>query len=279
MHLKHLKAVVFDWAGTVIDFGSHAPMGAFVRLFEQFGVAITVDEARVPMGLPKWDHIKALGLQPRVAAAWQASHSRAFNDADVDQLYEVFTPMNAASVRDHAGLVPGVAELMRELRSVGLKVGSTTGYNRPIAEVMAPLAATQGFAPENMVCADDLPISRPSPMAMYKTFLDLGVWPAHAVVKVDDTVPGLLEGRHAGCWSVAVLASGNAMGLTAAQWQAMEGRAKEQARTEARAKLTSATPDYFIDTVADLMAVLQDIEQRLDRGEYPTHHPIEHAAD
>ncbi len=26
----NLQAVVFDWAGTVIDFGSHAPMGAFV---------------------------------------------------------------------------------------------------------------------------------------------------------------------------------------------------------------------------------------------------------
>jgi phosphonoacetaldehyde hydrolase len=32
------------------------------------------------------------------------------------------------------------------------------------------------------------------------------------VVKVDDTVPGLLEGRHADCWTVAVVASGNEMG-------------------------------------------------------------------
>ncbi|HEY2255245.1 MAG TPA: phosphonoacetaldehyde hydrolase, partial [Variovorax sp.] len=56
-----LQAVVFDWAGTIIDFGSCAPMGAFVNLFEQFGVGITIAEAREPMGLPKWDHIKALG--------------------------------------------------------------------------------------------------------------------------------------------------------------------------------------------------------------------------
>ena len=32
-----LGAVVFDWAGTILDFGSCAPMGAFVRLFEKFG--------------------------------------------------------------------------------------------------------------------------------------------------------------------------------------------------------------------------------------------------
>jgi hypothetical protein len=60
--------------GTVVDWGSHAPMGAFVQLFASQGVAITIDEARVPMGLPKWHHIQALGRQPRIAAAWQAAH-------------------------------------------------------------------------------------------------------------------------------------------------------------------------------------------------------------
>jgi phosphonoacetaldehyde hydrolase len=42
-----LAAVVFDWAGTVVDFGSQAPMGAFVELFASEDVAITVAEARV----------------------------------------------------------------------------------------------------------------------------------------------------------------------------------------------------------------------------------------
>ena len=35
-----LQAVVFDWAGTVIDFGSLAPMDAFVQLFARYGVRI-----------------------------------------------------------------------------------------------------------------------------------------------------------------------------------------------------------------------------------------------
>jgi phosphonoacetaldehyde hydrolase len=269
MSYSHLKAVVFDWAGTVIDFGSHAPMGAFVRLFEQFGVSISIEEARQPMGLPKWDHIKALGSQPRIANTWQAVHGQAFSDADVDRLYDIFTPMNAASVKEHAELVPGVSALMLDLRAAGLKIGSTTGYNRPIAEVMAPLAAAQGFQPDNMVCADDLPVSRPSPMAMYRTFIDLGVWPARSVVKVDDTAPGLAEGTQAGCWTVAVLASGNAMGLSASEWDALEPEAKQSARDKAMKQLTDAQPHYWVDTVADLRPVLREIEQRLDRGERP----------
>jgi len=264
-----LAAVVFDWAGTVVDFGSHAPMGAFVRLFESFGVKISIDEARVPMGLPKWDHIQALGRQPRIAAAWQNAHGRPFADADVDTLYAAFTPMNMAAIPQHADLVPGVPALVQALRARGLKIGSTTGYNREIMEVLVPLAAQQGFAPDNLVCAGDVPQNRPSPLGMYRCFLDLAVWPAHAVVKVDDTVPGLLEGRHAGCWTVAVVASGNEMGLTLAQWQALDTGERERRCAAATQRLGEGRPDYVVATVADLLPVLDAIEARLRAGERP----------
>lgn len=264
-----LRAVVFDWAGTVIDFGSHAPMGAFVRLFERHGVAIGIDEARVPMGLPKWDHIRALGDQPRIAQAWAARHGRPLTDADVDALYAEFTPMNAAAVADHATLVPGARAMVDALRARGLKIGSTTGYNRPIMDVMQPLAAAQGFVPDNLVCAGDLAENRPTPLAMYRCFLDLGVWPAHRVLKVDDTVPGLMEGRHAGCWTVALLASGNAMGLTAEQWQSLPEDQRATRRAAAAAQLAPAGADYAIDSVAELLPVVAEIDARLARGERP----------
>jgi len=267
--LQLLRAVVFDWAGTVIDFGSQAPMGAFVRLFAAEGVAISIDEARVPMGLPKWHHIQALGQLPRVARAWREAKGQDMSDADVDRLYTVFTPMNAAAVRDHADLVPGAAEIVDRIRRAGLRIGSTTGYNRPIAQVLSELAAPQGFAPDNLVCADDLPETRPSPLAMYRCFLDLQVWPARAVVKVDDTVPGLLEGRHAGCWTVGVVASGNAMGLSHAQWLALTEAERAERRARAAERLRLAQPDALIDTVADLWPVLQDIDRRLAAGGSP----------
>ena len=110
MTFQTLQAVVFDWAGTVIDFGSQAPMGAFVELFARHQVAISIAEARGPMGLPKWHHIQALGQQPRIAAAWHEAHGRPFSDGDVDALYEEFTPMNAESVKQHATLIAGAAD-------------------------------------------------------------------------------------------------------------------------------------------------------------------------
>ena len=264
-----LTAVVFDWAGTIIDFGSCAPMGAFVRLFEQFGVQLSIAEARGPMGVAKWDHIQALGRLPRIAAQWQARHGRSFTDADVDHLYEVFTPMNAAVVPDYADFIPGAVDVVNALRGRGLKIGSTTGYNRPIMEVVTPIAARGGYVPDNLVCAGDLATGRPSPLMMYRTFADLGVWPPHTVVKVDDTGVGLEEGLNAGTWTVGLAVSGNANGLTLAEWQALDAEAQQARREAATAALRTAGAHYVIDSVADLLPVIDDIEARLMRGERP----------
>lgn len=264
-----LQAVVFDWAGTLVDFGSLAPMGAFVRLFAQFGVEITTADARGPMGMAKWDHIRALGRLPRVAAQWQARHGRPFGDADVDHLHEVFTPMNAAVIPEHADFIPGALDTVAALRARGLKIGSTTGYNRPIMEVLAPIARAAGYVPDNLVCAGDLAAGRPSPLMMYRCFADLGVWPAATVVKVDDTGVGVQEGTAAGSWAVGLAISGNAAGLSLAEWNALDAAAQQRVRERATAELRAAGAHYVIDTVADLLPVLDDIGFRMARGETP----------
>src|SRR5262245_9522299 len=264
-----LKAVVFDWAGTTIDYGSRAPMGAFVEVFSQFKVELSVDEARRPMGLPKWDHIKALVSHPDIAARWQRAHGKPPTDADVDRIYEVFVPLNTRIVTDYADLIPGTAETVASLRERGLKIGSTTGYTREIMEPLLPLARAQGYVPDNLVCAGDLAAGRPTPLMMYKCFVDLGVWPAHAVVKVDDTVPGIAEGLAAGCWTVGVAMSGNALGLSLEQVNTLSEIDRSKRRTEAMRELVLGGAHYVVDTIADLPPVLDVIEGRLARGERP----------
>ena len=265
-----LTAVVFDWAGTILDFGSCAPMGAFVRLFDQYGITLTIDEARGPMGMAKWDHIKALGTLPGVAAQWLARYGKPFGDADVDALYEVFTPMNAAVVADFADFIPGAIEVVNTLRARGLKIGSTTGYNRPIMDIVTPIAAAGGYVPDNLVCAGDLAAGRPSPLMMYRCFADLGVWPPSTVVKVDDTGVGIEEGLNAGTWTVGLSVSGNAVGLSLAEWTALDAAQQAVLRSAATEKLQAAGAHYVIDSVADLLPVLSDIEARLRKGELPS---------
>lgn len=267
--MTKLKAVVFDWAGTVVDFGSFAPMGVFVEVFRRFGVDVTIGEARVPMGLPKWDHIEAMLRMPRVRDAWKARHGRDPVSTDVDEIYHVFVPMNEEVVGRYADLVPGAREVAGALRARGLKLGSTTGYTRSIMERVLPLAKEQGYEVDNLVCADDLPEGRPTPMNMYKCFLDLGVWPGYAVVKVDDTGVGIEEGVLAGCWTVGVALSGNEAGLSVDAVRHASAAELDVVRRRATAALKEHGAHFVIDTVADLMPVIDEIERKLAVGYRP----------
>ncbi|MBN9671039.1 phosphonoacetaldehyde hydrolase [Roseibium aggregatum] len=259
--MKIFKAVVFDWAGTMIDFGSFAPMGVFVKAFEKFGIPVTIEQARAPMGKPKWDHIRTMMDDPDISAKWTAKYGQAPTDADVDKVYEIFVPMNEEVVADFSDLVPGAAEMIASLRAKGLKIGSTTGYTRSIMERVLPKAAEQGYEPDNLICADDLPEGRPGPLGMYQCFVDLVAYPPSAVIKVDDTEPGIAEGVAAGCVTVGLSLSGNYAGKTPQELAAMPEEEIDAIRKTATEKLKAAGADYVIDTVADLPKLIEKLEK------------------
>lgn len=258
--MTKFKAVVFDWAGTMIDFGSFAPMGVFVEAFKSFGIEATIADARKPMGAPKWDHIRAMMDQPHLAAQWQKRHGNLPTDADVDSVYEVFVPMNEKVVTDYADLIPGALDAVHFLRESGMKIGSTTGYTRSIMERVLPVAAAQGYEPDNLICADDLSEGRPGPLGMYQCFVDLGVYPPQAVIKVDDTVPGIAEGVAAGCVTVGLALSGNEAGLTLEEMDALSDDERDVVRQRATKILKDAGADHVIDTVKDLPELIRKLQ-------------------
>ena len=267
--MKHVKAVIFDWAGTVVDHGSLAPMGAFVETFAEFGVAISIDEARGPMGMAKRPHIVAIMALPRVAQAWADRHGHPPTEREIDAVYDVFVPKNTAVAARFSTVIPGVADVVARLRGDGLKIGSTTGYTRPIMAEITPVARAGGFEPDSLVCTGDTPEGRPTPYMLYRTLLDLEVWPAWNAIKVDDTEVGIAEGLNAGTWTVGVAVSGNVFGLSLEDTQALAPDAFRRMRAVAVDRLMAAGAHYVVDSVADLLSVVATIEGRLARGERP----------
>ena len=65
-----IEAVIFDWAGTTVDYGCFAPVQAFVEVFKHFGIEPTMDEVREPMGMLKIDHIRTMLSMPRIHDLW-----------------------------------------------------------------------------------------------------------------------------------------------------------------------------------------------------------------
>lgn len=267
--LSQLRAVIFDWAGTTVDFGSRAPMGVFVEIFARFGVTVSIAEARGPMGLPKRDHIAALMAEPGIAARWTKAHGAPPNDRDIDAVYRDFIPLNASVVADYADLIPGLLPVVEALRVASVKIGSTTGYTRDIMARLTPAAARAGYQPDNLVCAGDLIAGRPTPLMMYRCFADLGVYPPWRVVKVDDTAPGVAEAIAAGAWAIGVTLSGNGCGLTERELAALSPSARDAIRARVGAELAAAGAHATIDTVADLLPALGALTARIGAGGRP----------
>jgi len=258
--LGRFDLVIFDWAGTMVDFGCRAPVAALIEAFARHGVALDEAAVRADMGKAKADHVRALLAQPEVGAAWEASNGRAPGEPEVSALMDDLGPLMREAAADAAELIPGAAPTVAALRAAGLKVASSTGYTR---EMMAPVlvrAAEQGYAPDHLVCANETPQGRPSPLMIYKACAELGVWPLSRVVKVDDSEAGVAEGRAAGSFTVGVSASGNGVGLSQAALAALHPSDRAARLTVAAASLRAAGADLVIETVADLIPALKKTE-------------------
>lgn len=267
--LKNVKAVVLDWAGTVVDHGCIGPVAVFIEVFKRHGVAASVACARKPMGLMKKDHVRAMTQDPEVAALWRAAHGRDPGEPDVDAMYLLTEPLMVECIARHADIIPGALDAVAAFRAMGLKVGSTTGYTRPMMDVMTVEAARNGYTPDTMVCSSDVPAGRPTPFMCFKAALDLAVYPFRDMVKIGDTESDVAEGANAGMWTIGLTTSGNEMGLTKAELDALPA-AELAARQEAVARrLLAAGADYVAPYLADCPPLVAAIDARLAKGERP----------
>jgi phosphonoacetaldehyde hydrolase len=249
-------AVIFDWAGTMVDFGSLAPVFAMRRAFDAYGLALDDAEIRASMGLAKRDHVKAIFANPRVARSWSLSQGGEPNEGDIDRVYESIGPLMREEGAARMGLIPGAGETVAALRAHGVRIGSTTGYTRDMMDPILKGAAHQGYRPDTVVCAGDTSIGRPAPFMIWRALTDLEIWPTSAVAKIDDAPVGIAEGKNAGCYTIGVAASGNAMGLTAEAYASLSISERNVRLTAARTELLAAGADLVIDTVADLPTLL-----------------------
>ena len=256
MSLKdRFDLVIFDWAGTMVDFGCMAPVKALVEAFAQEDVVISEAAARRDMGKSKRDHVVGLLSSPDVAAAWSARHGRAANERDVESLMARLGPLMRDNAERAATLIPGARETFDRVRAAGLKVGSSTGYTREMMKPVLMRAAEQGYTPDHVVCSGETPTGRPTPLMIYKACADLGVWPLTRVLKVDDAEAGIAEGKAAGAFTVGV-ASGNTLGLSPEAFSALAPSERAAHVGAAREALRAAGADLVIDSVADLGTAL-----------------------
>lgn len=262
-----IEGVIFDWAGTTVDFGCFAPVNVFLEIFTNAGVEVTLEEAREPMGMLKIDHIRAMLQMPRINAKWQEEHGSPFNEEDVNQLYAQFEEQLMISLAEYTTPIQGVLETVEWLRANKIKIGSTTGYTKEMMAVVVPEAREKGYSPDHLVTPTDLEnVGRPYPYMVFENMRQLQLSNVKHVVKVGDTASDMKEALHAGVWAVGVLVGSSEMGVSEEQFQQLTAEQQQQLIEKTRVKFESYGAQYTIETMQQLPQIIEEIEVSLEQS-------------
>ena len=257
---RKIEAVIFDWAGTLVDFGCLAPLKALQEAFSERKIEVAQQELRQYMGLPIREHVRAVLRMPEVR---QRRKEVSLTDEEKEEriLTERAEELLLASAAQYSVPKPYVKESLEELREAGIKIGSTTAYTEDIMDLVAEEAKKRGvwtdewFCPE---CAGEK--GRPYPYMLFRNLQVLGVSGVDRVIKVGNTAADIQEGKRAGVLTVGILEGSSAMGLTADEFEDLsrESYEKECARTERI--FCEAGADYVIANMKELTDLIRRVE-------------------
>ena len=264
-----VQGVVLDWAGTAVDYGCMGPVEVFRESFHLFDIDISVAEVRQFMGLMKKDHIRHLCQLPTVSARWREKFGQLPDEIDVEALYAETEPMMVSAIARYSDPIPGLLETVDELRKRCIRIGSSTGYTRPMMEMLTPAARRKGYIPDAIVCSTDTPAGRPYPWMCFQNAIQLQIYPMEAMVKIGDTISDIEEGLNAGMWTIGLTQSGNSLGLSLDEMDRLDPEILKNRLSEIEKSMREAGAHYVAEGIWACLPIIRDINNRLHRGEQP----------
>ncbi len=258
-----IEAIVLDWAGTTVDYGSRAPIIAFKNAFAHFGIDLSEETIRQDVGLDKLTHVRQILQIPEIANSWETRQPTIPLTKATAEIYAQFQIEINKVLVETAQLKPGMTDLIKFANTHHIQLATTTGYTQVMLNQILPLAAQQGYTPTyNITSEQTNHVGRPKPdmvaLAMQKMHISD---PSH-VIKVGDTVNDILEGKNAGTISIGVVDGGNLIGLPKQAFDQLNIEQRDRYRAKATAILKEAGADEIINNIADLIPLIESIDDQ-----------------
>ena len=222
--MTFIELVALDIAGTTVDEG-----GTVYRVLADTVRALGAHPA--PEQIEQW-----MGASKREAiGALLTASGMPADDATVDAGFADFRARLTDAYRTNPPTpFPGVADLFSQLRSAGIKVALTTGFDRQVTDAVLESVGWDDRVVDAVVCSDDVSIGRPAPYLIFRAMERTGVIDVRRVLAAGDTVRDVESGRNAGAAIVLAVTSGEVPAKT----------------------LAAAGPTQVIDSVLGIPAVL-----------------------
>ncbi|MCT4605975.1 MAG: HAD hydrolase-like protein [Marinisporobacter sp.] len=259
-----IQLAVLDTAGTFCDGpqdlrnrwseddlrGCKAPVVPFYEAFEKFGITLSWESIRKPMGHYKPTHLRMLLALPECQEQWMGKYGRKPNEEDFEKILAEFRPLMTKYIVDPdlAKPIKGAVECIRKLKEAEIKVGCDTGYYASDSAALNKKLADEYDMHFDVTTNSEIVQGRPSPFMVFDCMAKANVHNVNAVVKIDDTAGGMKCGNNAGCWTIGLYATGS----------------------NNYDMLAAAKPDFLVPSVEYVPDIIfGEIEPRLRRGIRP----------
>lgn len=261
-----IEAVIFDWAGTTVDYGSLAPVIAFKKAFKNAGIELSDADIRQDMGMAKWDHIgKILELED-VKEQWEANYSKLPDDEDRKKIYLDFQESLLRYLKEYTELKSGVLKTFNYLKEYGIKVATTTGYTAEMMKIVQDRAAQDGYTPDLIVTSEDVDgQGRPSPAMIQFIMHKFNIDDPKKIIKVGDTLVDIKEGQNANVKTVGIVEGSSLMGLSQVEFDELDNEQQITKRNEVKREFESANADFVIDSIFDLVQIIEYLNESMDK--------------
>lgn len=256
--LNNIELVVFDWAGTAVDFGSMSPVFAFKKAFEAYKIDVTEEEIRRPMGMLKIDHIRTMLKTERISSEWQKVYGRDWDESDVEKIYEKTEEAILKTVGDFSSPKPYLLDAVEKLRERNINVGSTTGYTDEMMDIVTKRAKEEGYEPDFWISPNSVDDKgRPYPFMIYENMKKFGIDNPDKVIKIGDTISDIKEGLNAKVHTIGVLDGSSLMGISEEDFNKLNEAELNKLREITRQKFYDAGAEYVINNLSELIEIIE----------------------
>lgn len=221
-----IRMAIFDMAGTTVNEDNLVYKAVRAAINEK-GFDFTLDEVLAEgAGKEKLHAIKSVLALKNIKDDQLAGEIFKRFLALLDEAYST-QPITA---QDNATMV------FHALKQKGILVVMNTGYDRNTAEgLIKKIGWVKGKDFDGLVTASDVIENRPRPDMIMRAMHMLGIANANDVIKVGDSIIDIEEGRNAGCrFSIGITTGAHTF-----------------------AQLQSASPDYILNNLAELLPVIE----------------------
>nr|QBK87520.1 MAG: haloacid dehalogenase-like hydrolase [Marseillevirus LCMAC201] len=275
--IRRVRSVITDISGTIGDPLVKAPAVVFVDVFKKFGVPISMEEARKPMGNEKSLHIRRITEDPAVRERWTKRYGREPTRDDVTEMFNHFVPMQLDALNTYGVPIRGAVYACQQLKAMDIYLGLTTGFNREMVDRFLLRNPELAQLLDVTVAADETVRPRPTQHMINRNVeliqaLDLekpDLSNLDLVVKIDDTEMGILEAVNAGCWSIGLSRYSNLMGNftnDVDQFEKDDPQKYNHCLIQIANQLYHVGADYVVDDITKVPKIIENINRKLAIG-------------